>query len=145
VDPDSIPRFEASETDRARLRASIARVLALHPWVKAAYLYGSVARADRPARDIDVGLVGDPPGWGAEAAIAADLQAAFAAPVQFDVRLLRGADPVFLGSLMREGLVVYEADREARIRFATNALSVWLDFQPVWERMRVVPHRWAGE
>lgn len=123
-------------------------MLSRHVWVKAAYLYGSVARADRPARDIDIGLVGDPPAhWGAESGIAAELQAATGiSAVDFDVRLLGGCDPVFLGALLREGKIIYEADREARIRFETRALSLWLDFRPVWERVRgAVTRRWADE
>jgi len=116
-------------------------------WVKAAYLHGSVARAAGPARDIDIGLLGDAPEWGAELGIAGELQAASGiTAVDFDVRLVAGADPVFLGALLREGKLIYEADHEARIRFETQALSVWLDYQPVWERVRhAVTRRWADD
>ncbi|MFP3941469.1 MAG: hypothetical protein ACLF0P_14315 [Thermoanaerobaculia bacterium] len=56
--------------------------------------------------------------------------------IPFDVRIVNGASPVFLGAMLTHGSLLYESDRAARIDWEAYALSVWLDFKPVWERMR---------
>jgi hypothetical protein len=99
---------------------------------------------------VDIGLLADPaqPGreMGALPALAGELaDAAGLRPEDLDVRLVNGADPVFLGSLLRDGRLLFEADRETRIRFETRALSLWLDFRPAWERVRTAAlGRWSG-
>lgn len=138
-----------SEEEMARLPAAVARVLEAFPCVAAAYLYGSAARGDRPSRDIDLGLVigGRPPEWGweAKASNAIAIETGIR-DVPFDVRALNGGSPVFLHRVLREGKLLYEHDRAARLRFETQAMSDWLDFRPVWERMRrEVLGRWARE
>ena len=55
---------------------------------------------------------------------------------QLDVRVVNDGSPVFLHSMFSSAELLYEADRPARIRFEANAHSRWLDFRPVWERMR---------
>ncbi|MBI4704512.1 MAG: nucleotidyltransferase domain-containing protein [Deltaproteobacteria bacterium] len=144
---DAITWHVLSDADRGRLRDAARRVLGRCDWVQAAYLYGSAARG-RPARDIDVGLLAGrlPVEWGAELAVGALLAAESGLGRElFDVRVINWADPVFLNGMLREGGLLYEADREARIRFEALAMAQWLDFRPAWERVRAeVLRRWAG-
>ena len=130
----------------AGIEAAAKAVLPRFPWVKAAYLYGSAARGDRPARDVDIGLVADPiPRWGEEARVAAQFQQACSViEVDWDVRCLNGGDPVFLRRVLGEGRRIFEADPKARIWFEVHAISQWLDFLPGWERLRTeVLKRWG--
>jgi len=142
---DSIHWLTLGDADRARLRDAVATTLATRSWAQAAWLYGSVARK-QPARDIDVGLVADPlPPDGDLSVVADEIAARFGvSSAVLDLRLLNGGDPVFLGNVMRDGMLLFERDREARIRFEVYALNQWLDFRPVWERLRKrVLERWA--
>ncbi|MFZ5468654.1 MAG: hypothetical protein ACOZIN_04375 [Myxococcota bacterium] len=56
--------------------------------------------------------------------------------VDFDVRLVNKADPVFLNNVLKDGWLLYEADAEERIWFQVYATAQWLDFRPVWEGLR---------
>lgn len=120
-----------------RLAECAPRVLGRRPWVRAAWLYGSAASCTRPARDVDIGLLAQPvPPWGEPLRIADELaEATGVRAVPFDVRLLGGADPVFLNDVLRTGRLLYEADRAARLRFERRAIVRWLDFRPVRERL----------
>lgn len=132
--------------DLERMRTAAARVMGSRPWIQAAYLYGSAAAGKRPSRDIDVAILARvSPSWGAEAAIAADLMEA--APVgllEYDVRFLGGGSPVFWNNVLADGILMYEADRRARVAFEAYAMAAWLDFRPAWERVRAqVLMRWS--
>lgn len=146
---DPIRWLHLDERARQRLRSSAPRLLASRPWVKALYLYGSAARGQRPARDLDLGIVADPvPASGCEELeIAAAFAAELSIPVEaLDVRILNGGDPVFLGNVLADAELVFEHDREARIAFEVRAMSLWLDFRPRWERMRKrVLAKWADD
>jgi predicted nucleotidyltransferase len=130
---------ELTDEERGRVREGMRTVFADHPWVTAAWHFGSSATGGRPARDIDVGILAAtvPTDLGVTEALAADLASTsgFDA-IPFDVRIVNGSSPVFLGRLLRQGSLVFERDREARIEWEAMAMSLWLDFRPVWERMR---------
>jgi len=136
-DADSIRWLTLCDGDRERLRACTATILGKHPWAAAAYLYGSAARGG-PARDVDLGIVAAPlPDHAELVTVGAGIAAALGLDAEaIDVRLLNGGDPVFLGNFLRDAVLLYEADPEQRIRFEVWAMNQWLDFQPVWERMR---------
>jgi predicted nucleotidyltransferase len=124
-----------------------AGALPRYPWVQAAYLHGSAAATERPARDIDIALVcAEPPAWDVEGAIASDLHEAFPLPpIHYDVRCVLGASPIFLHRVLVAGKLVYESDRSARVWFEAKAISRWLDYQPCWERVRrEVLRKWSG-
>ena len=123
--------------DRERLRRAVERALSKRPWAVAAWFYGSAAR-NRPARDIDVGIAAEPiPDPLHLEAIAAEIADELGLlPTDLDVRLLNGSDPVFLGNVLREGERLFEGDRDKRVGFEVWAMNQWLDFQPVWDRMR---------
>jgi predicted nucleotidyltransferase len=143
---DNIVCEVVSDADRERLRGTARGVLANFSWIKAAYLYGSAVRGSHPAHDIDIGLLADPiPAWGQEALVAKALQQA--TPIHglpFDVRILNHGDPVFLNNVMKTKVLLFDLEREVRISFEVWAMSSWLDFQPVWTRLRSeVLTRWA--
>jgi uncharacterized protein len=121
-----------------RLTEAAERVLARQPDVVAAYLHGSAARGE-PAADLDIAVLlrRAAPDLRELDALAAVLQAEGApAGPQLDVRPLSGTSPRFRANVLREGRLIYEADRKARLDFEAQAYAEWLDFKPVWERMR---------
>jgi predicted nucleotidyltransferase len=106
--------------------------------VLAAYLYGSAARGE-PAADLDVAVLFR--GVGADARelerLATQLQVEGAPDgPDLDVRPLAQTSPRFRANVLRDGYLLYEADRKARLEFEARALSEWLDFKPIWESMR---------
>lgn len=131
---------------RGRVVDSAREVLPRYPWAKAAYLFGSATRSSRPARDLDLGIVAEPiplpfPG---EVRVAEEIAHDAALPVPVDARILNGASPRFLNQVLKDGTLIYEQDREARVRFEVQAMSLWLDFRPTWIRVRrEVLLRWA--
>jgi predicted nucleotidyltransferase len=142
---DTIRWLTPSEHDLARLRAAAVRALERRSWIVAAWFHGSAARG-RPARDLDLGLVvAEHPNEAELAAVAGDIAAdAGVDPAVLDLRILNGGDPMFLGNVLRDGCLWFERDREARIAFEVWAMNQWLDFAPVWERMRArVLAKWA--
>ena len=149
ADDDTIRWHRLTAGELARLKEAAPRVLAAHSWVKAAYLYGSAARDERPARDIDVGLLADPvpTGFGAEAAVGMALRDATGIEaVEFDVRIINQASPVFLNQVLQAGVLLHEADHAARVAFEVRAMSLWLEYRPVYERLRAAAlARWAHE
>lgn len=145
---DAIRWLHPTEAQLVALRSAVDEVLRGVPAVVAAYHYGSSARG-QPARDIDVALVVD-----REARHSLDVEAVAAAIAarcgrsadELDVRVINDADPVFLGNVMREGRLWFERDVEGRVAFEVQAMNAWLDFQPVWDRLRKrVLGVWSGE
>lgn len=136
-----------SEEERLAVRRAAEKVLARQPWVLAAWHHGSSVLGDRPARDIDIAVVAKriPTDLGTTDALADELAATSGIDaIPFDVRIVNGASPVFLGEMLGHGTRVYESDRAARIDWEATAMSIWLDFAPVWERMRrIALERWA--
>ncbi len=127
------------EAAAVRVEEAVRRSLSTRTWVKAAYLYGSVARPGGRGRDIDIGLVADPLPSDPDdlRLIANELEAATGIDASvFDVRVLNGSSPVLLNEVLSSGRRIHEADTRARIEFEALAMSLWLDFKPVWERMR---------
>jgi hypothetical protein len=138
---DRIAWRTLADADRTALREAAQGVFGPLPWVRLAYHHGSTAADGAPGRDVDVALVADPVAGPSELAMIDRLAADLAArtgihDVPFDVRVVRGASPVFLGQLMRTGRLLFERSVADRVEFEAYANSLWLDFQPVWERMR---------
>lgn len=136
---EGIRRHQLTDEERGAVHEAIRTVLADHPWVTAAWHFGSSATGERPARDIDVGILAAtvPTELGVTETLAADLASASGLDaIPFDVRIVNGSSPVFLGRFLRQGFLVFERDREGRIEWEALAMSLWLEFRPVWERMR---------
>jgi uncharacterized protein len=131
----------------ARLAGAAQRILSRHPDVVAAYLYGSAARGE-PAADLDVALLLRDGGMGSRELeeLTARLEAEgtpHGPPL--DVRVLAGTSPRFRANVLRDGQLLFEADRRARLAFEARAMSEWLDFKPTWLRMRqLMLERWAS-
>ena len=125
------------------LTSAAAKVLAEGPFV-AAYLYGSVARG-QPANDIDIAvLFSGAVDWRLVETVAAKLQSAVPG-MEMDVRPLNRAHPRFCANVLREGKLLVERDRKARLEFEARAIVEWLDFKPVWERQRqLMFERWLN-
>jgi predicted nucleotidyltransferase len=100
----------------------------------AVYLYGSVARGDsRPGSDLDVAVLfeQDPPRTleGLHTAIADDLQAALGRPV--DLVILNHASPDLVHRVLRDGILVCERNRSARVRFEVRLRNEYFDMEPI--------------
>jgi len=122
------------------VEASLARALGdVRPDVLAAYLFGSRARGTaRADSDVDVALLvdGAPPptleGIGMD--VQADLERDLRLPV--DLVVLNRAPVDLVHRVLRDGHVVLERDRAARIRFEVDARNRYFDMQPILRRYR---------
>lgn len=103
------------------------------------YLFGSRARGtERPGSDVDVAvLYTQPPssglgGLGLE--LADELRAVMRAPV--DLVVLNRASPDLIHRVLRDGILVCEQDRAARIHFEVDARRRYLDLLPYLREYR---------
>lgn len=107
--------------------------------VVAAYLFGSTARGTAgPRSDLDVGMLLDPPPpstlEGHLFDYEARLEAALRRPVQFLVLNTAPADLVH--RVLREGEILLDRDRAARIRFEVRARNEFFDLAPIRQEYR---------
>jgi predicted nucleotidyltransferase len=105
----------------------------------AVYLFGSVARGEeRPDSDVDVAvLYGKPvePGLaGLKLALAGDLEERLGRRV--DLVVLDSQSPDFIHRVLRDGMLVVENNRSARIRFEVTARNEYFDVLPVLREYR---------
>lgn len=107
--------------------------------VAAAYLFGSVARGTASATsDVDLGLLlGRPPVSTLEGRMLdyeAELERAVGGPVQ--VVILNDAPPDLAYRVLRDGLVLLERDRAARLQFEVRTRNRYFDLVPFLTRYR---------
>jgi hypothetical protein len=105
----------------------------------AAYLFGSFARGEAKATsDVDLGLL-----YRVEPARTLDsppvrlegrLERALDRPVQ--VVVLNSAPPDLVHRVLRDGILLHESDRSARIRFEVASRNAYFDLLPVLRRYR---------
>lgn len=104
----------------------------------AAYLFGSRARGDHGARsDVDVALwLGRAPASFDELPLelTADLEQRLGVPV--DVVVLNGAPSDLVHRVLRDGVLIVERDRSARVRFEVRARSDFFDMTPIRREYR---------
>jgi predicted nucleotidyltransferase len=108
----------------------------------AAYLYGSVARGQaRPDSDVDMGVLfaTDPPATldAPQFAIEAALERLLATPVQ--VVALNRAPADLVHRVLRDGRLVLDRDRAARIRFEVRSRNEYFDMEPIRRMYRRHP------
>jgi predicted nucleotidyltransferase len=107
--------------------------------VASAYLFGSVAReTSRPDSDVDVAVLlrSSPPPTleGLKLDMAGDLEEVLGRPV--DLVVLNRAPPDLVHRVLRDGRLVSEEDRSARIAFEVRARNEYFDMLPHLERYR---------
>lgn len=129
------PEAEAVEAPHGevaeRLRAAFESA---PPSVVAAYLFGSVARGDaRRGSDVDVAVLFSAP---LEAALGnaasrleGDLERVLRRPVQ--VVELNRAPADLVHRVLRDGRILLDRDREARIQFEVRARNEYFDLEPI--------------
>lgn len=105
--------------------------------VLAGYLFGSLARGDaREDSDVDVGvlLARVPSTLEERFGLESRLEERLGRPVQLVV--LNGAPPDLVHRVLRDGRLVLERDRGARVRFEVAARNAYFDVQPILARYR---------
>lgn len=100
----------------------------------AAYIFGSVARDSAGARsDVDVALLyarAPEPGLaGLGFDVAFDLEQRLRRPV--DVVVLNHASPDLAHRVLRDGILVLEGDRRARVAFEVRSRAQYFDLAPL--------------
>jgi len=131
---------------RDEIATGIREVLeASAPEVAAAYLFGSSARDTRnAASDVDVAILleRDPPPR--LSGLCLELEAALerALGCEVDLVVLNVAAPELCHRVLRDGILVLERDRSARIRFEVRARNEYFDIRPrldEYRRLRRLP------
>jgi predicted nucleotidyltransferase len=117
------------------------------PEIQCAYLYGSVARGPSGAgSDVDLGvlLAARPPATlqGRMLDHEAALERALGRPVQLVV--LNDAPADLVHRVLRDGRVVLDRDRSARIQFEVRARNEYFDLLPILRRYRAAALREAS-
>lgn len=109
------------------LGSKVAPILARVSAATYLILFGSVARGQDHARsDFDL-AVGGHLAVGDRFSLERDLELALGRPTQ--VVSVDGAPPALRARIFREGLVLWEQDREARVRDHARAIVDYLDYQ----------------
>ena len=120
------------------LIARLERALGAHGDVIVAYLFGSAARGElRPSSDVDVAVLvpaAGPTLSSLRLSLQADLQEAAHRPV--DLVILNQASPDLIHRVLRDGILLVERDRSARIRFEVGARNEYFDVLPFLTRYR---------
>jgi len=105
----------------------------------AVYLFGSVARAESaPGSDVDVAILfdQDPPRTlqGLHLGLADELQRALGRRV--DLIILNHAPADLVHRVLRDGILVCERSRSARIRFEVRLRNEYFDLEPIRKMYR---------
>ena len=115
--------------------------------VACAWLFGSVARGTaRPDSDVVIAVLceRDPPGTldASATAMGGDIEAMTGLPV--DLVILNRAPVDLIHWVLRDGVLLFERDRDARVRFEVKARSEFFDLKPHLDRYRRVAERTHG-
>lgn len=107
-----------------------------------AYLFGSFARGTpRAGSDVDVAVLHDrepgPTLAESKTGIESRLEAATGLPV--DVVVLDTAPVELVHRVLRDGVLIHEADRSRRVRFEVRARNEYFDLKPILDQYRRAP------
>lgn len=133
------PRYTA-QVDSEALKIRLEDYFRRRPGgLVAVYLFGSRARGtQRPGSDVDLGLLftETPPStlMGPRSDIEGELEALLGLTVQ--AVTLNKAPPDLVHRVLRDGVLVLEVDRSARIRFEVARRAEYLDLLPILQRYR---------
>jgi uncharacterized protein len=125
---------------RVDVLAEVRRFFELHSsGVVAVYVFGSVGRGeDRPRSDVDVGVLllhsPQPTLEGQPLDLAEGLEGALGRDV--DLVVLNEAPADLVHRVLRDGQLVFEADRSARIRFEVRRRNEYFDLLPILTEYR---------
>jgi uncharacterized protein len=142
VTPDAAKPAQTREALLDRARAA----LLARPEVQDAYLFGSLARGDAGATsDVDVAVYVDPevlerPGFGIQAELGSDLQAALGRP-DVDVVILNLAPPLLYHRVLRDGIRLLARSETATATREGQALSRYCDFVPQLAKIEAAHRR----
>jgi predicted nucleotidyltransferase len=109
------------------------------PSIVCAYLYGSVARGQaRAGSDVDIGVLfrDTPPATldGLAFDLAGEIERVIGKPV--DLVVLNRAPPDLVHRVLRDGVLVAESDRRARVGFETRKRAEYFDVLPYLRQYR---------
>jgi predicted nucleotidyltransferase len=123
----------------ADFESRIVELLQVRTDVVAAYLFGSTARGEsRADSDVDVAVLFEPPPVhtlnGLRLSLEGALERALGVPV--DLVVLNDAPVDLRARILRDGRLLVDRDRAARIRFEVRTRNEAFDLQPVLDRYR---------
>lgn len=115
----------------------IAPLFRAHPFIAAAYQFGSTVRGlGGPLSDLDIAILVDderaPSGVDllrVELLLAYELQKQLDVP-EVDLLTLNRQRLTLQDTVLRTGRLIYDADPKYRIRFTQKVIQAYLDFQP---------------
>jgi len=117
--------------------SSIPTLLAPIPEIASAYLFGSFARGEAgPISDVDLALLMQESSGEVSGRWIGDLinrLEVVTAPHPVDLLLLERQGPIFCQRILKEGRLIFEADRQRRIDFESDVIVRAMDFRPTWE------------
>jgi predicted nucleotidyltransferase len=122
------------ETQRA-----IEQRLAAEPAIVAAWIFGSTARGtERPDSDVDIAILTSRPAEHTMADLWLDLRADLTqlAGTEVDLDVVDDAPADLTHRVMRDGVILIDRDRAARIRFEVAARNRFFDMTPIWDEYR---------
>jgi predicted nucleotidyltransferase len=126
--------------DRAELERVLREFFAAEArGVAAAYLFGSFAREGARARsDVDIAILYLEEPEPCLAGLPLDVEAALEARLgrQVQAIVLNTAPPDLVHRVLRDGRLLLDADRSARIRFEVRARNEYFDLEPILRRYR---------
>ncbi|HET7291184.1 MAG TPA: nucleotidyltransferase domain-containing protein [Vicinamibacteria bacterium] len=128
---------------RDAILETLRAVLATAPHdVVAAYLYGSQARGSARAQsDVDIAVLlarrPEPRLLSTARALESTVEAVLRRPVQ--VVVLNSAPSDLVHRVLRDGVVVLDRDRPARLRFEVQARNEYFDMEPIRRLYRRMP------
>jgi len=124
--------------DAEAVAAQLRERLDADPRVRAAWLFGSVARGTATeGSDVDVAVFGTPVPRGIDDSVIPlgnDLTAALGRTV--DVVRVEDASPDLVVRVLRDGMLLVDRDPAARIRFEVDTRNRYFDMQPIWRAYR---------
>jgi predicted nucleotidyltransferase len=108
----------------------------------AVYLYGSRGRGDaKPTSDVDLGVLlkSRPPSTLSN--VVSDLEGAVERAVGLPVEAvaMNGASPDLVHRVMRDGIIILDRDRPARLEFEVQARNEYFDMEPIRRLYRRLP------
>ncbi|MBW1881040.1 MAG: nucleotidyltransferase domain-containing protein [Deltaproteobacteria bacterium] len=104
--------------------------------VRWAYLFGSAAR-DEPHRDLDVAVMLERDrGLLDLGGLASRLETALGGAI--DLVDLRSAGPALVAEVLRDGILLVDSQRDARVEWEAESTVRWLDVRPTYEMFRAL-------